>query len=198
LSEEQEGVGGSDLTHTASAGSGAGTGTEFFHIVTQAQTIVYVIDRSASMGLNGLLATAKRELLASLDRLPPTARFQVIVYNRIAEPLRIDGRTDLVFATAVNKQHVARLLEGIHAEGGTEHWPALKRALLLRPDAIFFLTDAADLKAEQVRTATVLNHGRSVIHAIELRSAEQRREDSSLRVLARENRGEYRSVIQSR
>ena len=65
-------------------GLASGT-TAFFQIVTQAKVIVYVVDRSASMGLNGSLAAAKRELLASLDRLPPSARFQVIVYNRTAQ-----------------------------------------------------------------------------------------------------------------
>jgi len=177
------------------AGLGTGNGTTaFFHIATQGTAIVYVIDRSASMGLNGCLATAKRELLASLEHLPSTARFQVIPYNRSAEPLRIYGQSGLTFATPENKRCVALLLEGIQAEGGTEHVPALKRALALGPDVIFFLTDAADLRAEQIRAITCLNHGRSTIHAIELGRASEVRGDLPLYALAQENQGCYKSV----
>jgi hypothetical protein len=200
--EEQEGFAGSGASGSSPDGShdltGPNTGTtSFFQIATDATTVVYIIDRSASMGLNGLLATAKRELLASLERLPSTARFQVIVYNRIAEPLRIDGRTELALATTAHKQQAARLLQGIHAEGATEHLPALKQALLLRPDVIYFLTDAADMKAEQVRIVTLLNHGGSIIHAIELSAVSTRRDETTLHVLARENRGQYKSVLLS-
>jgi hypothetical protein len=71
-------------------GTGPGGGTiSFFEIPTEAQAIVYVIDRSASMGPSGALAAAKRELLASLSRLPPTARFQVIAYSSRVEPIPI-------------------------------------------------------------------------------------------------------------
>lgn len=173
----------------------AGTGTtSFFQIATQARSVVYVIDRSASMGINGRLAAARRELLASLDRLPPTARFQVVPYNRFAEPLRVGGRTDLLEATAANIQTVAKLLEALVAEGGTDHWPALHRALALQPDVIFFLTDADDLRIEQVRAITQLNHGRTAIHTIELNTLNRDREDMPLHLLAHTNQGQYQAV----
>jgi hypothetical protein len=176
-------------------GSGTGAGrTQFFQIAAQGQAIVYVIDRSGSMALNGCLAAAKRELLASLEHLPPTARFQIIAYNRSALPLRINGQSGLVFATTDNKRCVAQLLEELSAEGSTEHLPALKRALALRPDVIFFLTDAADLRLEQVQTVTALNHGRSVIHAIELGRRARADGDPPLSALAQENQGHYKSV----
>src|SRR5919198_794363 len=63
-------------TDSSTPGSARAT-TTFFQIATEGKAIVYVIDRSASMGCNGFLAAAKRELLASLERLPSTARFQV-------------------------------------------------------------------------------------------------------------------------
>ena len=153
-----------------------------------------MIDRSGSMALNGCFAAAKRELLASLERLPPTARFQVIAYNRLAFPLRVNGESGLVLATAENKRCVARLLEELSAEGSTEHLPALKSALALRPDVIFFLTDAADLRLEQIQAITALNHGRSVIHAIELGRSPRNNGDPPLSALAQENQGLYKSV----
>jgi hypothetical protein len=192
-------AGAASPSSSGHVGTGVGTGTgygatAFFQVAAQGRAIVYVIDRSASMGLNGALAAARRELLASLDRLPADARFQVIVYNRTPEPLRLGGRTGLAFATPENKQQAAALLEGLTAEGSTEHLPALKAALALDPDVIFFLTDADDLQVGQVSAVTTINHGRTAIHAIELNTANRGREDMPLQVLARDNRGLYQAV----
>ena len=166
----------------------------FFQIATRARTIVYVIDRSASMGLNGYLAAAKRELLTSLAHLPASARFQIIAYNRTARPLRMNGHSGLVFATSDNKRCAASLLEGIPAEGGTEHVQALREALALGPEVIFFLTDAADLRAEQIRAITSLNRGRCIIHAVELGRTSAMSGDPPLYALAHENQGCYMCV----
>jgi hypothetical protein len=168
--------------------------TTFFQIATQGKAIVYVIDRSASMGLNGGLAKAKRELLASLERLPSSSRFQIIAYNRSAEPLRINGESGLVLATPENKRCVALLLAGMEAEGSTQHLPALRRALALGPDVIFFLTDADDLRTEHIRAITSLNHGRSIIHAIDLGRPLGAYGDLPLYALALDNGGRYQSV----
>lgn len=173
--------------------TGNGT-TTFFQIAAEGQAIVYVIDRSASMGLNGCLATAKRELLASLERLPSASRFQVIAYNRCAEPLRVNGQSGLVFATPENKRCVSCLLEELQAEGGTDHVTALRRALSLGPEVIYFLTDSADLRVDQIRAITSMNHGRSIIHAIELGRAFGTPGDLPLSVLARQNQGRYKCL----
>src|ERR671938_529496 len=102
------------------------------------------------MGQDGLCDAARHELRDSLLRLPPAVRFQVIVYNRVPRPLRIGARSGLVPATPENKAEALRLLDGLRPEGGTQHAAALRQALDLQPDAIFFLTDAADLRPEEV------------------------------------------------
>jgi len=163
-------------------------------VPTAARSVVYVIDRSGSMGTGGRLALARRELLASLDGLPPGASFQIIPYNRVAEPLRIAGQTVLVPATPANKQQAALLLEALAPEGGTDHLAALQRALLLQPEAIYFLTDADDLEAAQVQRLTRLNHGRTIIHTIELTARHRDTPGMPLQALAHDNRGEYRGV----
>jgi hypothetical protein len=203
--EEQESQAG-NAQEGAGRGPGGGTGfsggtTSFFQIPADGKTIVYVLDRSSSMGLNGLLTTAKEELLRSLERLPPTVRFQVIIYNRTAQPLRIQGRTGLAPATADSKRDAAAYLKELFAEGSSEHVRALKQALLWEPDVIFFLTDAEStnaeaMSAEQVRAITALNH-RSVIHAIELSAFPHADAESPLQLLARNNRGTYRSLVLS-
>jgi hypothetical protein len=181
------------VVRTGHSGDDDGGGVSFFGIRAQGQAIVYVIDRSASMGLHGALETAKRELLSSLEYLPATARFQVIAYNRQAEPLRVGGRSELVPASRENKSAVTAQLLAIRAEGSTEHLRALQRALALQPDIIFFLTDADDLRSEQVQALTTQNHGRCVIHALQLAATPGSSEESHRR-LAQNNRGVYRRV----
>lgn len=171
-----------------------GAAGAFFQIPIRERRLVFVIDRSASMGLSGAFAAARRELLACLNRLPAETRFQVIAYNRSAETLRVQGQSGLLTASADHKRQARRLLEALRAEGGTDHLAALKRALLLRPDAIFFLTDADDLTVAQVREVTRLNRGRTMIHTLELADSGRRQLPSPLQLLAAQNRGICRTV----
>jgi Ca-activated chloride channel family protein len=180
-------------------GSSGHQGTErpriaFFRTHAAGQTIVYVIDRSASMGLNGGLAFAKRELQSSLDRLPPATRFQVIAYNRFAEPLRVGGKISLLAADWDNKNEVLRAIEGWKAEGGTDHLGALQRALVYQPDIIFFLTDADDLTDALIQNVTNLNRGRTAIHTFEFKAYKGNGAKTPLQILAEKNRGAYRAV----
>jgi hypothetical protein len=173
---------------------GSGGSATFFEIPVAGRSVVYVLDRSASMGLHGRWAAARRELLASLARLPEEAWFQIVAFNSRAEPLRLDGLVGLVPATAANKARAAAFVEQLPAEGGTAHLPAFRQALALEPEVVFFLTDADDLRDEEVRLVTQLNRGRSVIHTIELTTAHRGRRDMPLQVLARTNRGSYQAV----
>jgi hypothetical protein len=151
-----------------------------------------VIDRSMSMGRHGAFDAARRELLASLKRLPEHVRFQVIVYNRTAETLVPGG--GLVEATAEIKRHTATHIESLCAEGGTSHLPALRRAVHLTPEVIYFLTDADDLNPKEQQEVTNLNRGRCSIHVIELNTSHQGRPGMPLQELARTNRGTYRAI----
>jgi len=168
--------------------------TEFFGSPARGTKFVYVIDRSASMQFG--LGPAKQELLASLERLPPTAEFQVILYDLDARPLDFNGSHALMPATKENKARSARALSGIFSEGGTDHVKALKRALGLAPNVIYFLTDADELKPGQVQELTAMNQRgpKAVIHCIELSLDNANRQDNPMRRLARENQGEYRAV----
>jgi hypothetical protein len=172
-----------------------GTGTAvFFQVPIRARTVVFVIDRSTSMGLNGGLSAAKREVIASLERLPESTRFQVILYNREATPLRLGGRTELVAATNEMRRETHRLLASVRAEGSTNHQEALGRALALVPELILFVTDADDLTLEQVRAVTQMNAGHSVIHTIEMNGNRAQRVDSPLQLLGQRNGGSHRKV----
>ena len=105
-------------TGTGSGGgvAGAGASGALFTSSMRARSVVYVIDRSVSMGMNGALEQVKRELLASLDRLPRDVRFQIIFYNRSAQPLILGGAIGMALPTPANREAVARQLETLSAE----------------------------------------------------------------------------------
>jgi hypothetical protein len=145
------------------------------------------------MGLDGLFDSAKRELIASIDALPDATCFQVIVYNRSAGSLRINGHTELVPATAANKFAAAELIQKLRPEGSTDHVRALKQAMSLQPEMILFVTDADGLGGDQVHALTVLNHGRAAINTIELNGG-RRRGLSPLQILAEQNHGDFRTA----
>jgi hypothetical protein len=182
---------GSESGHGVPAASGK---SSFFQIETDARSIVYVIDCSASMGQDDGLLRAKAELLASLNQLPAATLFQVIPYNSRAEPLCINGRLDLVPANAENKRAAALLIADLQAVGATRHLQALHQALALRPEVIFFLTDGDDLAAAEIAALTRFNGGKTIVHTIGLRVAGQAVPPGSLQILAQVNHGSFRIV----
>lgn len=111
-----------------------GVGTKF----------VYVFDRSISME-GAPLAAAKQQLIASLDSLESLHQFQIIFFNH--EPQVWDltgGQGRIAFATDRNKQLATKFVRSVTAQGGTSRQAALRIALSLRPDVVFFLSDADD------------------------------------------------------
>jgi hypothetical protein len=175
-------------------GIGAGNGSgSFFRVAPQGVKIVYVIDRSSSMGKQGALTIASRELLASLQSLPELALFQIIVYNSTAHAL-IEGHPGWFQATQENKVLAAQALATLEATNGTVHHLALPLALALQPDTIFFLTDADDLDPGYLTEITRRNQGRAAIHVVELNTANRGRPEMPLQVFARENHGAYQAV----
>ncbi len=178
-----------------SSGIPGGNGGTFFNVAVRGQRVVYVIDRSSSMGKRGALDIARRELLASLQALPADASFQVIVYNSTAQPL-MAGLPGWLRATPENRQLAAQALARLDATGGTVHHLALPMALALRPNMIFFLTDADDLSPWYLDEITRQNqsHCRAAIHVIELNIGNRGRPDMPLQAFARQNQGRYQAV----
>lgn len=174
-----------------SAVGGSASGGSFFGITPRGQRIVYVLDRSSSMGRGGALEVANREVLASLRSLPPQASFQIIIYHSVAQFL-LPQHTG--WLTAAQLPQVEAALLALVPEGGTRHQLALPLALSLQPDVIFFLTDADDLPAAHVAEVTTRNQGRAIIHTVELTHRHLLQPDMPLQRLARQNRGDYRAV----
>ncbi|HEV3004168.1 MAG TPA: hypothetical protein VGX78_06880, partial [Pirellulales bacterium] len=182
--------------HRPGGSDGKFARTHVYGAAGEGNTFVYVFDRSSSMsaGGNNLLASAKRELLASLDDLGEENRFHIIFYNE--RPTGMDlgrGFAGLVFADQRAKQLARRFIDSILAGGGTRHFEALKEALRLQPDVIFFLTDAdePEMSDGQLSLLRHLNGGRATINTIEFGDRPQPRRDNFLSRIAGENGGQY-------
>src|SRR5262249_19167191 len=130
--------------------------------------VVFVIDRSLSMGLSGALMKARDELLACLNALPPAARFQVVWYSGGAEPLPRGGADGLLPADPATLRRVAALVGAVRAESDTDHLKALRCGLAFRPGVLFLVTDGDELTDRQVREVTRFNAGRTAIHVIDV------------------------------
>jgi hypothetical protein len=182
--------GASEQSSSGAEGPGGG---DLFPLPAQATSIVYVLDRSISMAFDRKLDSARRELIASLRRLPGTVRFQVIAYNHSVESLVVDGRRDLLPAESAIVEKAAAFLQSLEASGNTNHVAALRRALQFRADAIYLLTDADDLKPQDLAVLARLNQ-HSAIHTLELTRRRAATPQGPLAELAGGNRGTFRRV----
>ncbi|MCH8923590.1 MAG: VWA domain-containing protein, partial [Planctomycetes bacterium] len=145
-----------------------GARVKVFGVVGEGNKFVYVFDRSLSMGEDDRIGFARRELIGSLRSLESTHQFQIIFYNHkpyLFQPS--GGRGRLSFGTEENKTAAAKFVQSITAAGATNHEKALQMAVNLRPDVIFFLTDAGDgLTGGQLQRIRRLNGGHASINAI--------------------------------
>ena len=184
------GVGGESGEGGGSSGGrgpGLGAGTEFFGVQDRARSFAYVIDTSGSMARNQALSVAKAELLASLNKLNEQTSFGLVLYN-----LRATFFSSLLQpATAARKEQVVRHLREVQPFGGTDHIAALKAGLTLKPEVIFFLTDA-DLMTESEVQEILREVGSTRIQAIELGVGPDLRRSNPLKTLAASTGGSYR------
>ncbi len=185
------GGGGSGGGSGGGVGRGVGPGTQFFGARDHAHSFAYVIDHSGSMATRNSLEIAKRELLASLEQLPPDAEFAVVFYNLLAKMLSDpQGHKGLMAATNVNKARIKAQLAQIVPDGGTDHMAALRAALALKPEVVFFLTDA-DLMTNGDVNEILAEAGTTRIQAIEFGRGASLGEGTPLRRLAATTGGAY-------
>jgi VWA domain-containing protein len=188
------GGGGSGGGSGGGIGRGIGPGTEFFGAKEHAVSFAYVIDCSGSMAMFKALEVAKRELLASLNQLPPDARFALVFYNLNSTVFADDrGRPDLMPATVANKNRVRSWLSTVAPDGGTNHMTALRTALTLKPEVVYFLTDA-DLMDRKDAEQIVAEAGRTRIQSIEFGLGPNLSESAPLRYLSTATGGTYRYI----
>lgn len=115
-------------------------------------TVVYVLDRSASMGPDGLLIRAANAVRASLAELTADTRIQIVAYN--GGTITLAPRP--LLATAEAKDRADRWLASLTAEGGSNHRTGFREAMAAKPDQLILLTDADDLEESDVRAIAAL------------------------------------------
>jgi hypothetical protein len=172
-------------------GLGAGGGVGFFGTTARGKSFVFVVDCSGSMQGNRF-NRALTELRKALEQLEPDQMFQIVFFNDHAVPLvHSEHSTKLMPATREVLSEVLAWVENRHASGGTMPNDALKRALRLQPDVVFFLTDA-DQVPRQVRTLIVdCNKHRSTVHTI---AFGHRGGETLMQGIADDHHGRYRFV----
>ncbi|QDT01658.1 hypothetical protein K227x_00250 [Rubripirellula lacrimiformis] len=184
----------------STAGDAGQATTMVFGVSGSGSRFVYVFDRSDSMnGFGGKpLRAAKNELIRSLQTLTDKQRFQLIFYNEKPTPFRIAGMPiQMMAGDGPNLTLAQQYIRSVTAFGGTEHETAIKMALRLSPDVIFFLTDARIPRLSESELRQIQSRAQqagTTIHAIEFGGDAVAPSDSFLRDLAAMNGGQYQYV----
>lgn len=133
------GAGDGDLSSYGLSAGPAG-GPEFFGLGGSARgvkSIVYVVDRSGSM--LDTFGHVRGELRRSISGLRRSQKFHVIFFSS-GEPVESPPRK-LVSAIEARKSEFFDFLQNVLPQGSTHPEAAMRRALALEPDLIYFLTD---------------------------------------------------------
>jgi hypothetical protein len=175
------------------AGLGPGE-VSFFNALDKGSKIVFVIDTSSSM-FGKPIRVALSELSASVQSLQPNQHFQVVFYDLTARTLNIRGSKEgeLYRAGDYVKTLALQKIAGVTIQGGTNHKAALVKALNMKPEIIFLLTDADTIpQPRQMNKILRMNKNRVRIHCIEFGEGPNLSGESFLKKLARESGGTYR------
>jgi hypothetical protein len=180
-------------------GHGYDVETSVFGVTGRGSKFVYVFDRSASMSsFEGRpLSAAKRELLASIDKLGKVHQFQVIFYNHDPHLMSFESghKPILLFASDDGKQLAHDFIARVIADGGTNHIAALRLALAMQPDVIFFLTDADEPRITQRELAQIRERNRgATISTVEYGAGPRKSSNSFLQDLAEQNGGQHKYI----
>lgn len=156
-------------------GSGSGTPTRFFDAGVESRRIVYVVDASGSMRqahpgpMKTRIGRVKEELIDSVLSLRPEQKFFVIFFNDEAYPM--PGRQLIAGGKSPLSMRYLRWAAATKPGGKTDPEPALRLALSLQPDTIFFLTDGS-FKPIVVERTLAANDRRTPIHTVAIGEAD--------------------------
>jgi hypothetical protein len=139
--------------------------TTFFGVPARGQFFVYVVDCSGSMLDDDRLTRATIELRRSVFALQQPQKFEVIFYSN--ESIPMPGGPIPRTADLQAKNQLLLWLRLIEPDGGTDPRPAMKQALMLRPDAVFLLSDG-EFPQGTVDEVARLNTRKIPIHCVDL------------------------------
>jgi len=139
--------------------------SSYYGIPICAKRVVFVLDTSVSM--RGVpMEAAKRALLATVESLPESVHFDIILFDRTATV----WQPRLVPATPAFKRQAAESVWNRGMQVGTASHAAINAAFGLDPEVIYFLSDGepTDNKPDQiVESMTERNRIRRIsIHTV--------------------------------
>jgi len=144
---------------------GGGVGSGIFGGVRDGKSFAYVVDASGSMSGNRMTRVLE-ELRDSVNSLEETHRFFVVFFNKHTYAMmwpKIEKR--LITADRRNKDRVLGWAFTVQPQEETEPQRALRMALDLKPDIVFFLTDG-DIPEETLRIVKKYRSRGTSVHTI--------------------------------
>lgn len=165
--------GGADTGGSTDLGAGiggqAGPGAAgVWSLSARGHRFAYVVDFSGSIIV--AVDPLRRELKRSIGKLGSDQWFNVVVFYSVDTPYREQFRTEsfrpsLQPATTINKRDFFEWIDQKQPRGSTRPLPAIKRALAMRPEAIFFFSDG-QFDDEVVTAIRRANTARTRIHCL--------------------------------
>ncbi len=163
------------------------TEVSFFGTKGTGSRFVYVIDHSGSMA-GAQLDMAKREVLNGLLFLKKNHQFNVYFYDHRF----MSWDTKLIAATEEKKKAATQFIKKISPAGGTAPEPALKEAVALKPQYVFFLTDG-EFSMNWDAMCAFANSNKVRINVIQFGESRTRPNDM-LEQLAKRTQGDYQFI----
>jgi hypothetical protein len=200
------------------AGAGGGGGAEFMGIPAPETDIVYLLDFSASMDfVAGRMTALKRQMSQSISALGIRARFTIVIFGQSVksgakEIVRPDNSVypncyvfmppqgDWVVASEPNKSTAIDWLtrKPTDIEGCSDCALAMNAVLMLKPKAVFLLTDEGIQDIRELQEVLAKGNPDQSIQintiAFTASDAEGGADLPDLKDIAKENKGLYRRV----
>jgi len=123
-------------------------GAKFFGVEGEGADFVFIVDCSGSMSDYGRWNQAVRELKESIRAMKTDQKFLILLYNNGFIAMNDDAK--LVESTQRQQNRAFRWLAGKIPNNWTFCAEALAKALSLKPDAIFLLSDGEFNDREEV------------------------------------------------
>ncbi|TWU05615.1 vWA domain-containing protein [Stieleria varia] len=144
-----------------------------FRIDENTKSVVYVIDKSGSMAGSNL-ARVQAELIFAISEMNEDQSFSVVFFDGLAWPIFATrgiagtGRSrslKMLPATDGNKKLAIDWIRTMHADGGTNPFPAVMLGLGVKPEKIVLLSDG-EFSDTYVRDIDRANRGNASIDCI--------------------------------
>lgn len=169
----------------------------FFGAKVEGRRILYVLDNSGGMQ-DGGLETLVEELLRSVESLTPQQEFYVIFYSDMVYPLFHPRSIErFVPANERFKKRLKAWLDTVEFSMGNSVDQAIMAATMIRPDAVYLLTDGnVDTTKDGRKLDALLDtRGRDFsIHTFGIGMSEHTKAADNLRRVAEANRGTFRII----